>query len=51
MKMIVVVDTPEYSKCLVKSKTTFKDEFLKKPEAPVVPVTEAPADSTKIAVK
>jgi cytochrome c oxidase subunit II len=51
MKMIVVVDTPEQYNAWLKSKTTFKDEFLKKPEAPVVPVTEAPADSTKIAVK
>jgi len=53
MKMIVVVDTPEQYKAWLKSKTTFKDEFLKKPEVVAAPTTEtmAPADSTKVAVK
>lgn len=53
MKMIVVVDTPEQYAAWMKSKTTFKDDYLK--PATVVSdstTTAAPAaDSTKLAMK
>jgi cytochrome c oxidase subunit 2 len=50
MKMIVVVDTPEQYASWMKSKKTFKDEFLK--PAVVADTTSAPvADSTQLAVK
>jgi cytochrome c oxidase subunit 2 len=47
MKMIVVIDTPEQYAAWMKSKTTFKDEFLKV----ATPAVETPmvADSTKMA--
>jgi len=47
MKMIVVIDTPEQYASWMKSKTTFKDEFLKV----ATPAVETPmvADSTKMA--
>lgn len=49
MKMIVVVDTPAEYKRWMKSKTTFKDSFLKTVEAPAA---EMPvADSLQVAVK
>jgi len=48
MKMIVVIDSPAQYKAWLKSKTTFKDEFLKAPAAPAAP--EAPADSVKMAI-
>jgi len=53
MKMIVVVDTPEQYSAWLKSKTTFKDEFLKKPEVATAPApgVAVSVDSTKVAVK
>ncbi len=52
MKMIVVVDTPEQYATWMKSKTTFKDDYLK-PAAIVSDSTAVvpAADSTKLAVK
>ncbi len=52
MKMIVVVDTPEQYAAWMKSKTTFKDDYLK-PAAAVSDSTSVvpAADSTKLAVK
>jgi len=47
MKMIVVIDTPEQYAAWMKSKTTFKDEFLKV-ATPAVETTII-ADSTKMA--
>ncbi len=52
MKMIVVVDTPEQYAAWMKTKTTFKDDYLK----PAVAVSDSTtvvsaADSTKMAVK
>lgn len=46
MKMIVVVDSPAQYKAWLKTKTTFKDDFLKKAEATTTE-TVAPADTLK----
>jgi cytochrome c oxidase subunit 2 len=52
MKMIVVVDTPEQYSTWIKSKTTFKDDYLKPTAAVSDSTTVLPAvDSTKLAVK
>ena len=53
MKMIVVVDTPEQYNAWLKSKTTFKDDYLK-PAAVAsdsTAVTAPVGDSTKLAMK
>ena len=53
MKMIVVVDTPEQYAAWKKSKTTFKDDYLK-PAAVASDSTAVVApvgDSTKMAMK
>ncbi|TNE56246.1 MAG: cytochrome c oxidase subunit II [Bacteroidetes bacterium] len=54
MKMIIVVDTPEDYKKWLAGKSTFGDDYLKKPEAPVeMAVPEAPVADTvqQVAVK
>lgn len=51
MKMIVVVDSPAEYKAWMKTKTTFKDQFLAAPVAPVAETTATPADTTVVAVK
>jgi cytochrome c oxidase subunit 2 len=47
MKMIVVVDSPSTYKKWMKTKKTFKDEFL---AAPAPAAAETPADSLVLAV-
>jgi cytochrome c oxidase subunit 2 len=47
MKMIVVVDSPSTYKKWMKTKKTFKDEFL---AAPAPAAAETPADSLVVAV-
>ena len=52
MKMIVVVDSPKQYQAWLKSKTTFKDEFLKKPELIKPMELSVPVvDSVKLAKK
>ncbi len=51
MKMIVVVDSPAEYKAWMKTKTTFKDQFLAAPVAPVEETTATLADTTVVAVK
>ncbi len=52
MKMIVVVDTPEQYAAWMKSKTTFKDDYLKPAAVASDSTATVPtADSTKLAVK
>jgi len=48
MKMIVVVDSPDEYKAWMKSKTTFKDDYMK---APAPAEAAAPADTLQLAVK
>ena len=52
MKMIVVVDTPEQYYAWLKSKTTFKDDYLKPADVVSDSTVTAPVgDSTKLAMK